>query len=70
MANPFDDAGGIYLGLVNDEGQYSLWPAGIDVPSGWTVAFGPATRAACLDYIGNTWQDMRPRSIRALLTGA
>lgn len=37
MANPFENADGTYLVLVNEEGQYSLWPGFIDVPSGWTV---------------------------------
>lgn len=30
MANPFEDADDTYLVLMNDEGQYSLWPAFID----------------------------------------
>ncbi len=37
MANPFENADGTYLVLINEEGQYSLWPGFIDVPSGWTV---------------------------------
>ncbi|MEU9487426.1 MbtH family protein [Streptomyces decoyicus] len=36
-ANPFDDPGGRYLVLVNDEDQHSLWPAFAEVPAGWTV---------------------------------
>jgi uncharacterized protein YbdZ (MbtH family) len=27
MANPFNDDQGTFPALVNDEGQYSLWPA-------------------------------------------
>src|SRR4051812_26948211 len=38
--NPFEDENGTYVVLVNDEGQHSLWPAYIDVPAGWFVAFG------------------------------
>lgn len=34
MTNPFEDADDTYLALVNDEGQYSLWPAFIEVPAG------------------------------------
>lgn len=26
-SNPFEDPEGTYLVLVNDEGQYSLWPS-------------------------------------------
>ncbi|MGW3730031.1 MbtH family protein, partial [Streptomyces sp. NPDC000851] len=36
--NPFDDADGRFLVLVNDEGQHSLWPSFADVPGGWTIA--------------------------------
>jgi len=35
MTNPFEDENGIYHVLINDEGQYSLWPSFIDVPDGW-----------------------------------
>lgn len=34
MTNPFEDENGTFLVLVNDEGQYSLWPAFLDVPAG------------------------------------
>ena len=33
MTNPFDDEDGTFLVLLNDEEQYSLWPAFIDVTS-------------------------------------
>lgn len=63
MANPFDDAEGTFLVLVNDEGQYSLWPAFAEVPAGWSVVHGPDSRPACLDYVEATWVDMRPTSL-------
>lgn len=63
MTNPFEDEDGSYFALVNDEGQYSLWPAFAEVPGGWTVAFGEDSRAACLDFIEKTWTDMRPKSL-------
>lgn len=62
--NPFDDENGQFYALVNDEEQYSLWPAFADVPDGWRVAFGVAGRQECLDYVGEHWTDMRPRSLR------
>jgi len=62
--NPFDDPDGTLLVLVNDEEQYSLWPATLDVPPGWTVARDADTRQACLDYIEVNWTDLRPRSAR------
>lgn len=61
--NPFDDPDGTYLVLVNDEGQYSLWPSFAQVPAGWTVAHGEGTREACLSYVSANWTDMRPNSL-------
>jgi len=51
MTNPFEDENGTYFALINDEGQYSLWPDFIEIPAGWTRDHGPASREACLDYI-------------------
>jgi len=62
--NPFDDDNGTFYVLVNDEEQYSLWPAFADLPSGWRVVFGEDDRASCLDYVDKTWTDMRPRTLR------
>ncbi|RKN04856.1 MbtH family protein [Streptomyces radicis] len=63
MTNPFDDQDGVFLVLVNDEGQHSLWPEFADVPAGWTRVFGPESRAACLAHIEEAWTDMRPKSL-------
>ncbi|GAA3399575.1 MbtH family protein [Paenibacillus hodogayensis] len=72
MNNPFEQADGVYQVLINEEGQYSLWPAFVDVPSGWQVVYERQSRHACLDYIGAQWTDMRPLSLRqaAALPGA
>jgi MbtH protein len=66
MTNPFEDPEASYLVLINDEGQYSLWPAHTTVPAGWLVAFQKNTRQACLDYINQNWTDMRPKSLIAM----
>ncbi len=50
--------------LVNEEEQYSLWPAFAEVPSGWRVVFGEEGRAECVDYVEKQWTDMRPKSLR------
>lgn len=63
MTNPFEDADGTYVVLVNDEGQHSLWPSFAEVPAGWTVAKAEDTRQACLAYIEENWTDMRPKSL-------
>jgi MbtH protein len=63
MTNPFEDPDGSYVVLINDEGQYSLWPVFVDVPAGWRVVHGEDTRQACLDYVEEHWTDMRPASL-------
>jgi MbtH protein len=69
MTNPFDVEDGTYAVLVNDEGQYSLWPTFAPVPAGWTVVHGPAGRTSCLDHIKANWTDMRPLSLVAHMDG-
>ena len=64
MTNPFEDDSRTYLVLSNDEEQYSLWPATIDVPAGWTVVHSADTRQACLEYVEQNWADMRPKTLR------
>ncbi|MFI8437989.1 MbtH family protein [Streptomyces sp. NPDC079020] len=61
--NPFEDNDASYYVLVNEEGQYSLWPAFAEVPAGWTVRHGQDTRQSCLDYVEENWTDMRPLSL-------
>jgi len=63
MTNPFDDEDGEFCVLVNDEGQYSLWPTFRDVPAGWTAVGPRGKRQECLDYIEENWTDMRPKSL-------
>ncbi|MFD7321541.1 MbtH family protein [Streptomyces sp. NPDC059875] len=63
MTNPFENADGRYIVLVNDEGQHSLWPDFAEVPAGWEVAFAENDRQSCLDYIEANWTDMRPKSL-------
>jgi MbtH protein len=61
--NPFDDPEGRFLVLVNDEGQYSLWPSFADVPAGWSVALAETDRQSALDFVEENWTDMRPKSL-------
>ncbi|MFF0740411.1 MbtH family protein [Streptomyces sp. NPDC004111] len=69
MTNPFEDQEASYLVLVNPEEQYSLWPVFVDVPEGWEIAFGEASRQDCLDYVERTWTDMRPKSLVDAMEG-
>ncbi|GAB4050900.1 MbtH family protein [Catellatospora paridis] len=70
MTNPFEDADGRYLVLVNDEDQHSLWPAFAAVPTGWRTVFGEDTREACLAYVETHWTDLRPRTLRERMEAA
>lgn len=70
MENPFEKQSDIYLVLVNDEGQYSLWAESIRIPNGWVSIFGPADRQSCLDYVETHWVDMRPKSLVAAMADA
>lgn len=65
MTNPFDDDSLEFSVLVNDEGQYSLWPTFADVPVGWRSVGPRGARQQCLDYIEGAWTDMRPLSLIA-----
>lgn len=63
MTNPFEDENGEFLVLVNDEGQYSLWPSFHEIPVGWNQVGPKGKRRECLDWIEANWTDMRPRSL-------
>lgn len=65
--NPFDDESGRFFVLINDEEQYSLWPAFAEIPNGWRVVFGEDGRAECLDFVEKRWTDMRPKSLRVAM---
>ena len=64
MSNPFDTPDTATLVLHNDEQQFSLLPAFLPLPKGWTTVHGPAPRAECLAYVDEHWTDLRPASLR------
>lgn len=51
--------------VVNQEGQYSIWPANKLVPDGWSKAGKHDRKEPCLEFIRDVWKDMRPLSLRA-----
>jgi MbtH protein len=57
--NPFDDPSLHSYVLVNLRAQYSLWPDFSPLPAGWTVAHGPASRAACEHWLQAHWDGVR-----------
>ncbi len=53
-----------YQVVINDEEQYSIWPADRALPAGWYEAGKSGSKQECLDHIDEVWTDMRPRSLR------
>ncbi|MFI1767728.1 MbtH family protein [Streptomyces sp. NPDC020800] len=53
-----------YTVVVNDEEQYSIWPAGREVPAGWRESGVRGSKDECLAHIEEVWTDMRPLSLR------
>jgi MbtH protein len=51
----------IYKVVVNDEKQYSIWPAHRDNPAGWSDVGKVGTKGECLAYIREIWTDASPR---------
>jgi MbtH protein len=59
-----------YIVLRNDEDQYSLWLAALDVPAGWYKTGKEGSKEECMTYVDEVWTDMRPRSLREQMDGA
>lgn len=62
--NNFNIDGDRFVVLTNSELQYSLWPSGKAIPSGWSCVFAAASKAECLAYVEAHWTDLRPLSVR------
>ena len=54
----------LYEVVVNEEEQYSIWPAHRQNALGWEDAGKSGTKEECLAYIKDVWTDMRPLSLR------
>ncbi|MEV0259482.1 MbtH family protein [Streptomyces sp. NPDC050732] len=61
--NPFEDNDALFLVLINEENQHSIWPAANEVPAGWTAVLGKTSRQEAIDYVEANWTDMRPKSL-------
>jgi MbtH protein len=57
----------IFKVVINDEEQYSIWPADRENPLGWKDAGKSGLKQECLDWIKEVWTDMRPRSLRKMM---
>ncbi|MFI6644563.1 MbtH family protein [Streptomyces sp. NPDC050504] len=53
-----------YKVVVNDEEQYSVWPAERANPAGWRDEGTRGPKSRCLLHIDAVWTDMRPRGVR------
>jgi MbtH protein len=53
-----------YKVVVNQEGQYSIWPAARDNPIGWKDGGKSGSKAECLAHVKEVWTDMRPLTLR------
>ena len=62
--NDPEDIDQIHTVVVNDEEQYSIWPADQDVPRGWREVGVRGPRPDCLAHVERVWTDMRPLSLR------
>lgn len=54
-----------YVVVLNDEEQYSIWPADKPVPGGWRTDGFSGSKEECLAHIQEVWTDMRPLSLRS-----
>ncbi len=58
------DGDKLYKVVRNDEDQYSIWFADMSIPEGWHDVGKKGGKQECLDFIEDSWTDMRPLSIR------
>jgi len=59
----FDKQDALFCVLKNKEGQYSLWPKNKKVPGGWTKESMIGNKEECLNFINETWLDLRPLTL-------
>jgi len=64
------DENTIYIVLINNEEQYSLWPKHKATPNGWRPAGKEGNRLECSQYVDEAWTDMRPLSLRQATNGS
>jgi MbtH protein len=64
MPGPQDEDTREYVVVVNQEEQYSIWPAEQAIPDGWREDGTRGTKAVCLAQVDEVWTDLRPLSLR------
>ncbi|NNC98670.1 MAG: MbtH family NRPS accessory protein [Gammaproteobacteria bacterium] len=53
-----------YRVVINHEEQYSIWPTGREIPTGWKATGFVGNMEAALRHIESVWTDMRPLNLR------
>jgi MbtH protein len=61
---PQDGDRTVYVTVVNDAEQWSVWPAARPLPVGWKASGRSGSKQECLEYVQEVWVDMRPLSVR------
>lgn len=52
------------VALVNEEGQYCVWPEQKPVPPGWRATGPIGVRREVMEWIEERWRDLTPASLR------
>jgi MbtH protein len=61
MQDDFD-----YKILLNEEGQYCIWPETKAAPIGWKEVGPTGSKEEVLAWVKQNWTDMRPISMRGV----
>jgi MbtH protein len=56
--------GDFFKALINEDGQYSIWPANKNTPDGWLDQGFEGSKSDCSNFIDQQWLDMRPKLLR------
>ena len=62
--NAYTIDGDLFIALINDDEQYSIWPAKKDIPAGWKDVGFSGSKPEVSAYSDEHWTDMRPASLR------
>lgn len=60
--------GDLFKVLINDEGQYSIWPGQKLTPGGWKEVGFSGSKEEVEKYIDTNWTDLRPLSLQKAMT--
>ena len=67
MAWDEEDDTTTYKVIINQEKEYSIWPAEGGIARGWKDVGKVGSKKECLDYIEEVWTDMSPLNRRKMM---